>query len=132
MVKHQNIKLVRDVKVTPNEECVTQHKLLDCDARTAKTDDQCEKFVPKRCARKLQKAHFRDTFCEIFTGEMNDTAGEQVDDIRSRLKQGLLFATKKTCGWTKKGIWRKQTWWWNEKINKDVSEKRRISAMVSP
>ena len=35
---------------------------------------------------------------------MNDTAGEQVDDISSRLKQGLLSATKKTCGWTKKGI----------------------------
>ena len=27
LVKRQNMKLVRDVKVIPNEECVTQHKL---------------------------------------------------------------------------------------------------------
>ena len=39
---------------------------------------------------------------------------------------GLLSTTEKTCGWTKKGIWRKQTWWWNEKVSKDLSEKRRL------
>ena len=42
------------------------------------------------------------------------------------MKQGLLSATEKSCGWTKKGIWRKQTWWWNEKVSKDISEKRRL------
>ena len=57
---------------------------------------------------------------------MNDTSDEQVDDIWSRLKQGLPSATEKTFGWTKNGIWRKQTWWWNEKISKDISEKRRL------
>ena len=35
-VKQQNIKLVHDVKVIPNEEFVTQHKLPVCDARIAK------------------------------------------------------------------------------------------------
>ena len=50
-------------------------------------------------------------FHETFTGEMNDTSGEQEDNIWSRLKQGLLSATEKTCGWTKKGIWRKRMWW---------------------
>ena len=65
-------------------------------------------------------------FCEPFTGAMNDTFGEQVGHIWSRLKQGLLSATEKTCRWTKKGIWRKQTWWWNEKVSKDISEKRRL------
>ena len=32
---------------------------------------------------------------------MNGTAGKQVDNIWSSLKQGLLSATEKTCGWTK-------------------------------
>ena len=40
---------------------------------------------------------------------MNDTAGEQVDDIWSRLKQGLLSDTEKTCGGQRK-TWIKQTW----------------------
>ena len=57
---------------------------------------------------------------------MSDTAHEQVDDIWSRLKKGLPSATAKTCGWTKKVIWRKQKWWWNEKVSKDISEKRRL------
>ena len=49
LVKWQNIKLVRDVKVIPNEECVTQHNLLACYARIVKSEDGCKKFVPKRC-----------------------------------------------------------------------------------
>ena len=118
--------LVCDVKVIPNEDCVTQHKPLVCDARIAKSGDHGKKSVPKQCVWKLQQADLHDKYCETFTGEMNDTAGEQVDNIWSRLKQSLLSATEKTCGWTKKGIWRKQTWWWNEKVSKDISEKRRL------
>ena len=126
MVKQHNIKLVRDVKVIPNEECVIQHKLLTCDARIAKSKDRCRKFVPKRRAWKSQQADLRDKFCETFIRETNDTSGNQVEDIWSRLKQGLLSATEKTCGWKKKGIWRKQKWWWNEKVSNDISEKRRL------
>ena len=58
--------------------------------------------------------------------EINDTSVEQVDNIWSRWKQGLLSATEKTCGWTKKAIWKKQTWWWNEKVSKYISEKRKL------
>ena len=72
---------MRDVKVIPNEECVTQHKLLICDGRIAKSEDRYKKLVPKRLVWKLQQADFRDKFCETFTGEMSDTAGEQVDDM---------------------------------------------------
>ena len=35
------------MKVIPNEECVTQHKLLVFDGRIVKCEDQCKKFVPK-------------------------------------------------------------------------------------
>ena len=110
LVKRQNIKLVRDVKTIPSEECVTQHKLLVCDARIVKSEDRCKKFIPKRRVSKLQQADLRDKFCKTFASEINDTSDEQVDDIWSRLKQGLLSATEKTCGWTKKDIWRKRTW----------------------
>ena len=57
---------------------------------------------------------------------MYDSSGEQVDNTWSKLKQGLLSATEKTYGWTKKDIWGKQMWWWNEKVSKDISEKRRF------
>ena len=102
---------MRGVKVIPSEECVTEHKIFVCDARIVKSEDRCKKFVPKRRVWKLKQSDLRDKFCETFTDEMNDVIAEQVDDIWSRLKQGLLSATEKTCGWTKKDIWRKQTWW---------------------
>ena len=73
LIKRQNIILVRDVKAIPNEECVTQHKLLVCDARIVKSEDRYKKFVPKRCVSKLQQADLRDKFCKTFTSEINDT-----------------------------------------------------------
>ena len=85
-----------------------------------------DRNLQKRRVWKLQQADLPDKFCETFTGEINYMAGKQVDDIWSRLKQGLLSATEKTCGWTKKGIWRKQMWWWNEKVSKNISDKRRL------
>ena len=72
LVKRQNVKLVRDVKVIPNEECVTQHKLLVCDAKIVKREDRCKKVVPERRVWKLQRADLRDKFCETFTNEIND------------------------------------------------------------
>ena len=126
LVKQQNIELVHDVKAIPNEESVTLHKLLVCDASIVKSEDWCKKFVPKQHVWKLQQADLCNNFYETFTGKMNDMAGEQVEHIWLRLKQGLLSAREKTCGWTKKGIRRKQTWWWNEKVSKDISKKRRL------
>ena len=41
LIKWQNIKLVRDVKVIPHKDCVTQQKLLACDARIIKSKNRC-------------------------------------------------------------------------------------------
>ena len=43
------------MEVIPNEECVTQHKLLVCEARIVKSEDKCKKFVPKICVWKVSK-----------------------------------------------------------------------------
>ena len=88
---------MRDVKVIPNEKCVIQHKLLVCDARIVRSEDRYKKYVPKQRIWSLPQGDLRDKFCETFTGEMNDTSGQQVDDIWSILKQALLSATEKTC-----------------------------------
>ena len=75
---------------------------------------------------KSSKLIFMIKFCETFTGEINYSSGKEVDNI-SRLKKGLISATENTCGWTKKGMWRKQTSWCNEKGSKDISEKEDCS-----
>ena len=60
LVKLQNIKLVRDVKIISNEECVTQQNLLVCHARFIKSDNQIRKFVPKRRVWMVKQADLRD------------------------------------------------------------------------
>ena len=98
-------------KCNPAQTTCLRCKLLVCDASIVKSEDWCKKFVPKQHVWKLQQADLCSNFYETFTGKMNDMAGEQVEHIWLRLKQGLLSAREKTCGWTKKGIRRKQTWW---------------------
>ena len=75
------------MKVIPNEQCVTQHKLLVCDSRIVKSENLGKKFVPKQC---IWKPNLCDKFCETLTGEINDTLGEQVDNIYFLLQKRLV------------------------------------------
>ena len=84
---------------------VTQHRLIVFNARIVKSQDRCNKFVAKRRVWKLQQDDLlHDKFCETFAGEINYTSGDRVDNIWTRLKQGLLSPTEKTCGWARKDI----------------------------
>ena len=43
-----------------------------------------------------------------------------------KLKKILLDSTEKVCGRTKGPAQRKSTWWWDEKVEKVIKEKRRL------
>ena len=43
-----------------------------------------------------------------------------------QLKSSLLNASKEICGLTKKGRWRKETWWWDETVGAAVEKKRKL------
>ena len=49
-----------------------------------------------------------------------------LDDIWKYFKESVLSSTKKVCGWSKKGKWRQQIWWWDNFVNKVITEKRRL------
>ena len=53
------------MKVIPNDECVTQHKLLVCDARIVKSEDQYKNTVPKQHVWKLQQADLCVSFVKL-------------------------------------------------------------------
>ena len=48
-----------------------------------------------------------------------------VDGRWNSLNDKLLQATKQVCGVSSNHPWRKQTWWWNTKVEEAVKEKRR-------
>ena len=50
-----------------------------------------------------------------------------VDEIWNDLKNSLLNAGGKvTCGFTKKGRCKRQTWRWDDTVNVAIEEKRRV------
>ena len=46
------------------------------------------------------------------------------EDIWSNIKTGLLKTTEEVCGTTQPHRWRRETWWWNEHVEKAIAAKR--------
>ena len=126
LFKKRDFKLVKDVKVIPGEECAAQHRLLVGDLKVMFSKPTKQPFVPRRRVWKLKEPASKDAFVAALDKNLGDEVGRTVDDIWGNLKSGLLNATEEVCGWSKKGNWRRQTWWWDKTVSGFVSEKRRL------
>ena len=47
------------------------------------------------------------------------------EDIWNNIKTGLLKTTQEVCGITRPHRWRRETWWWNEHLEKAIAAKRK-------
>ena len=65
--------------------------------------------MPRRRVWKLKEPASREAFVSAL--DIADEVGRTVDYMRGNLKSGVLNATEEVCGWSKKGNWRRQTWW---------------------
>lgn len=127
LVRRSDFKLVRDMKVIPGEEVVTQHRLLVCDMKWNFKKEIKKIFVPKLRVWKLKDPEFRLKFNRSLNDQLAENGNPiSVEEKWKHLKNSLLKATEKSCGFTKKGNWRKQTWWWDESVSDAVNEKRRL------
>ena len=130
---------VHNVKVIPNEEVVQQHHLVVCDFAVRTPRVKKHKFVPRIRTWKLKDSATASQFHDIFkkkvaaasvvdTASTNsnnvDTPAGLVESAWSKLKGPLLEAATEVCGFTKKHQWRPETWWWNERVEEAVNEKR--------
>ena len=123
-------KSIRDVKVIPGEECLSQHRLLVCILRVTAPARVKRKFTPRLRTWKLRDpaytAAFESKFAEkCDSGLVADSATQSPEEIWSHLKSGLNSAAEEVCGYTKNHQWRKETWWWNSRVDGAVKEKRR-------
>ena len=48
----------------------------------------------------------------------------QTEDICNNIKTGLLKTTEEVCGTTRPHRWHRETWWWNEHVEKAIAAKR--------
>ena len=47
------------------------------------------------------------------------------EDSWNNIKTGLLKTTRDVCGTTWPHRWRRETWWWNEQVEKTIAAKRK-------
>ena len=47
------------------------------------------------------------------------------EDIWNNIKTGLLKTTGEVCGTTWPHRWHRETWWWNEHVEKAIAAKRK-------
>ena len=123
-------KYIRDVKVIPGEECLTQHRLLVCIFKIAAVPRVKRKFTPRLRTWKLRDpacaADFEAKFEEkCSSGLIADSAMQSTEEIWDHLKSTLNSAAEEVCGYTKNHQWKRETWWWDMKVDEAVKEKRR-------
>ena len=126
LIGRKNMKLVKDVKVIAGEEVAKQHNLVIGDLKIRRPKEAKKVYVPRRKTWKLKNKHISSDFLTQFRQHVSSSErGKGVNGKWTRLMGGYLHASDKTCGWTKGPPKRKVTWWWNQRVDKAVKEKRR-------
>ena len=111
--------MVSNVKVVVGEECATQH-------RQGLHSGSPQKVCPRTKVWKLKDFGNQVEFCNFFNAliQGNET-GKTLDERWKYLKNNLINAKKQVCGVSTKHTWKRQTWWWNDKVQQAVSHKRK-------
>ena len=121
-------KLVTDVKVIPGEEVALQHQLLVCDMRIDMPAKSKCKFTPRLKVWKLKDPQMSNHFQEVFNLHVSTSAGVfdvATEDIWNNIKTGLLKTSEEVCRTTRPHCWHRETWWWNEHVEKAITAKRK-------
>ena len=121
-------KYLCDVKVIPSEECITQHKPVVCVFKIRKLKSSKRKFIPKRKVWKLGNSGVVDSFIDHMQTALGqkDRSDLSVEGQWKVLKDSLIEATERSCGWTKGPPRHRETWWWNEAVDQVIKVKRKL------
>ena len=127
LLRKRNLKMAKDIKVIPSEECVPQHKLLICELRLRTPKPHPKPFSPKLCYWRLKEPTVQEEYERVFKSKVNafNNVEASTEEIWNQLKTALLDTTNETCGKTKKRHHKRETWWWNDEVNSAIAEKRR-------
>ena len=99
LVRKSDFKQVRNIKVIPGEEVVTQHRLLVTDVKWKFVKQTKKTFTPKLRTWKLKDQNVTN-LTHLLASDINE---KSVVDQWIDLKTNLLKATEETCGISKQG-----------------------------
>ncbi len=112
---------VKNCKVIPGEECLTQHRLLCCDLvirnmKMPKIQREEKRIKLWNLKNEQRRKQFEERPQENIAGA---TAGWM------ELSNAVMETAKKVCGESRGQRHReRQTWWWCEEVQQAVKEKR--------
>ena len=111
LVRKRDFKLVKNVKVVPNEECVSQHLLLIADTLLAAPSPKRRKFIPKCRVWKLKHSEVKESFLEKATHKFAELNLEDptIENLWQSYKSILKSSAESVCGMSKNHNWRKET-----------------------
>ena len=119
---------VTNVKVIPGEECASQHRLLVCDLRVKSPPTKQRKSLPRLRTWKLRDPVNATRFSETFRTKVASTVQQykspSAETAWSNLKTPLLEAATEVCGFTRPHQRKRETWWWDDKVEAAIAEKR--------
>ena len=104
-----------------------QHQLLVYDMRIDVPPKSKRKFTPRLKVWKLKDPQTSNHFQEVFNLHVSTSAGVAdgaTEDIWNNIKTGLLKTTEEVCSTSWPHHWRRETWWWNEHVEKTIAAKR--------
>ena len=113
---------MKDVKVIPGEECVSQHKLVVMDMSIKRSTKKKAKGMRGRLKTwRLRSATEREEFkCEV---EKIVVHCESAQERWNSLEHCLKNVAEKECGWSKGGKKHEETWWWNKQVAEVIKRK---------
>ena len=112
----------------PGEEVALQDQLLVCDMRIDEQLKSKRKITPRLKVWKLKDPQTSSHFQEVFNSHVSTSAGVAdvaTEDIWNNIKTGPLKTTEEVCDTTRPHRWRRETWWWNEPLEKAIAAKRK-------
>ena len=68
-------------------------------------------------------ASFQEVFKEHMLSSESE-AGSTAEEVWAKRKTGLLKTTGEVCGTTCPYQWRRETWWWSDKVEGAIAAKR--------
>ena len=120
-------KSVINVKVIPGEECTLQHHILVCELKITTPKIKKHNFSPRLGTWKLHDLDIINKFTPIFNTKLEATQidpSPDIEEIWSKLKTTLLETTSVVCGSSSKHQWRPVTWWWDDRVEDAINDKR--------
>ena len=124
IVRAEDRKYIKNVKVIASECVVTQHRLVVCNMKIRVGKKQKVKWQSKTKVWKLKDEKVQEEYKQKLRQVVMDP-NHNVNEKWTCMKEAMIKASEEVCGKTKGPPRHKETWWWTEEVSKVVEEKRK-------